>query len=88
MRIAIIAGLSLAQIGEFSFVLSQAGVKAGLLTPELYQIFLAASIATMGLTPLCLKYRQPGCRLSSRHAAPRLDPRQRRAGQEQKNRSP
>lgn len=59
LRIAIIAALSLAQIGEFSFVLSQAGVKAGLLTPELYQIFLAASIGTMGLTPLCLKYASP-----------------------------
>ena len=59
MRIAIIAGLSLAQIGEFSFVLSQAGLTVGLLTPELYQIFLAASIATMGLTPVCLKYANP-----------------------------
>ncbi len=59
MRIAVIAALSLAQIGEFSFVLSQAGVRFGLLTPELYQIFLAASIATMGLTPLCLKIAVP-----------------------------
>lgn len=59
MRIAIIAALSLAQIGEFSFVLSQAGVKFGLLTPEYYQIFLAASIATMGLTPACLKFASP-----------------------------
>jgi CPA2 family monovalent cation:H+ antiporter-2 len=59
MRIAIIAGLSLAQIGEFSFVLSQTGLTVGLLTPELYQIFLAASIATMGLTPVCLKYANP-----------------------------
>jgi len=59
MRIAIIAALSLAQIGEFSFVLSQAGVKFGLLTPDLYQIFLASSIATMGLTPVCLKYAGP-----------------------------
>jgi CPA2 family monovalent cation:H+ antiporter-2 len=56
MRIAVIAALSLAQIGEFSFVLSQAGVKSGLLNPEMYQIFLAASIVTMGMTPLCLKY--------------------------------
>ena len=59
MRIAIIAGLSLAQIGEFSFVLSQAGGKAGLLSPEMYQIFLAASIATMGLTPACLAFAAP-----------------------------
>ena len=55
LRIALIAGLSLAQIGEFSFILAQAGVKHRLLTPELYQIFLAASNATMGLTPLCIR---------------------------------
>ena len=59
MRIAILAALSLAQIGEFSFVLSQSGLKFGLLTPELYQIFLAASIATMSLTPACIKYAVP-----------------------------
>ena len=68
MRIAVIAALSLAQIGEFSFVLSHAGVKVGLLTPELYQIFLAASIATMGLTPLCRKYAEPDCGFHRRSA--------------------
>jgi CPA2 family monovalent cation:H+ antiporter-2 len=55
MRIAVISALSLAQIGEFSFVLSQSGLRFGILTRELYQIFLAASVATMGLTPLCLR---------------------------------
>jgi CPA2 family monovalent cation:H+ antiporter-2 len=59
LRIALIAGLSLAQIGEFSFVISQAGLKQGLLSPEAYQMFLAASIATMGLTPLCMKMAGP-----------------------------
>jgi len=59
LRIAIISALALAQIGEFSFVLAQVGVKAGLLSPEPYQIFLAASIATMGLTPVCLKLAEP-----------------------------
>ena len=59
MRIALIAGLSLAQIGEFSFVLSQTGLKHGLLSGETYQMFLAASIATMGLTPLCMKIASP-----------------------------
>jgi len=59
MRIAIIAGLSLAQIGEFSFVLSRSGLSYGLLTGETYQLFLAASIATMGLTPLCMKLSAP-----------------------------
>lgn len=59
LRIAIITALSLAQIGEFSFVLSQVGVKHGLLSPELYQVFLAASIATMGLTPACIRFAGP-----------------------------
>jgi len=59
LRIAVIAGLSLAQIGEFSFVLSRAGLSYGLLTAETYQLFLAASIATMGLTPLCMKISSP-----------------------------
>ncbi|HBA86576.1 MAG TPA: sodium:proton exchanger [Geobacter sp.] len=59
MRIAIIAGLALAQIGEFSFVLSHSGLSYGLLTRETYQIFLAASIATMMLTPLCMKISGP-----------------------------
>jgi len=59
MRIALITGLALAQIGEFSFVLSQMGLKHGLLSRETYQIFLAASIASMGLTPLCMKIAGP-----------------------------
>jgi CPA2 family monovalent cation:H+ antiporter-2 len=59
LRIALIAGLALAQIGEFSFVLSQTGVHYGLLSPEAYQLFLAASIATMGLTPVCMKLASP-----------------------------
>lgn len=53
-RIAIVTGLALSQVGEFSFVLSQAGVKSGLLPGDLYQTFLAASVITMALTPLLL----------------------------------
>lgn len=56
LRIAIISALSLAQIGEFSFVLAQSGMASGLLSRELYQIFLAASIATMGLTHLGIRW--------------------------------
>jgi len=55
MRIAIMSGLCLAQVGEFSFVLCQSGLKYGILTPDLYQIFLASSVGTMGLTPFCMK---------------------------------
>jgi CPA2 family monovalent cation:H+ antiporter-2 len=55
MRIALISGLCLAQVGEFSFVLCQSGLKYGIITPDLYQIFLASSVATMALTPFCMK---------------------------------
>ena len=55
VRVAVVTGLALAQIGEFAFVLSQSGTKYGLLSPELYQLFLATSLITMALTPLCLK---------------------------------
>jgi CPA2 family monovalent cation:H+ antiporter-2 len=59
LRIAITVGLALAQVGEFSFVLSQVGLKEGLLTEHSYQLFLAASVATMLLTPLCQRVAVP-----------------------------
>lgn len=51
-RVAVLAGLSLAQIGEFSFLLAQAGLSVGLIDQLLYQRFLAVTVATMALTPL------------------------------------
>jgi len=55
LRTSLHAGLSLAQVGEFSFVLAVAGKSAGLLPEELYQIFLSASVITMLLTPFMMK---------------------------------
>ena len=55
LRVAVIAGLSLAQIGEFSFVLAQAGLNFNLFTNQFYNCFLAASIFSMILTPLLIK---------------------------------
>jgi CPA2 family monovalent cation:H+ antiporter-2 len=55
LRVAATSGLILAQVGEFAFVLSQSGLKYGLLTTETYQLFLASSVATMALTPLYLR---------------------------------
>jgi CPA2 family monovalent cation:H+ antiporter-2 len=53
-RIAAMAGLSLAQIGEFSFVLGRSGKQVGLFTGDDYQIFLASSVITMILTPFAI----------------------------------
>lgn len=50
-RTALAVGFSLAQIGEFSFVLSKTGTSAGLMTRDESQLFLAAGVATMILAP-------------------------------------
>ena len=40
-------GLGLTQIGEFSFILAQVSMKAGLISPNLYHATLAASLVTI-----------------------------------------
>jgi CPA2 family monovalent cation:H+ antiporter-2 len=50
-RVATVVGLTLAQIGEFSFVLLQQGLSVGLISRARYQTFLAAAIITMIATP-------------------------------------
>ncbi len=50
-RVATVVGLSLAQIGEFSFVLLRQVQGAGLISDVTYQTFLAAAIITMIATP-------------------------------------
>ena len=52
LRVAIVTALTLAQIGEFSFVLSRAGVEAGLLGSRLEQLFLAVAVLSLAATPL------------------------------------
>jgi len=56
---AFISGLLLAQVGEFAFVLTHSGQQFGLLTADQYQLFLAASVGTMALTPFSLRFAEP-----------------------------
>ncbi|MBF8250521.1 MAG: cPA2 [Deltaproteobacteria bacterium] len=55
IRLSIIVGMSIAQIGEFSFVLMKLGEDSGLLAHDLYQTLLAASILTMSATPFLMQ---------------------------------
>lgn len=55
LRIGVLAGVGLSQIGEFSFVLSKEGINFGLLSFHEYQVFLAAAIITMVLTPFMIQ---------------------------------
>lgn len=54
LRIAILAGLALSQVGEFSFILSKVGVGYGLLGGDTYQLFLDVSILSMAATPFII----------------------------------
>jgi CPA2 family monovalent cation:H+ antiporter-2 len=54
--VAIRAGLTLAQAGEFSFVLLAQGTEFKLLEPQHAQIILAAMLLSMVLAPFIIKY--------------------------------
>ena len=55
IRLGIILGLSLAQIGEFSFILAKAGIGHSLLSTAEEQSFLVASILSMIATPFLIQ---------------------------------
>jgi len=53
-RTTLIVGLTLAQIGEFSFVLSEYGIKYGMLSEFNNQLFLASAVISLSLTPFII----------------------------------
>ena len=83
MRVSLQTGLHLAQIGEFSFVLAMAGKSTGVITENLYQLFLSASVSTMVLTPFIIR-ASPGISswMSSKKLLERLDRIKRKAEKE------
>jgi CPA2 family monovalent cation:H+ antiporter-2 len=54
-RAAVMTGIALAQVGEFSFILAQVGQEHGLLAGTPYQIFLAVSVCSMIITPFLMQ---------------------------------
>ncbi len=56
-KVALIAGLGLAQIGEFSFVLASAGQQLGLVSRRVYLLIAGTTAVTLMLTPFLLKGR-------------------------------
>ncbi len=51
LRVSMMAGMALAQIGEFSFVLAEAGLRNSVINHELFQAMLAIIVVTMIVTP-------------------------------------
>ena len=54
-RLALICGIGLSQIGEFSFVLMEVGRANGLLQGGRFQILLVAAVLTVALTPFLVR---------------------------------
>jgi CPA2 family monovalent cation:H+ antiporter-2 len=54
LRTAIISGITLCQVGEFSFILATLGGNYGLLSGKNFQLVLAISVLTMGVTPVVM----------------------------------
>jgi monovalent cation:H+ antiporter-2, CPA2 family len=55
LKTALIAGLGLAQIGEFSFVLASEGQALGLVSRRVYLLLLGTTAVTLLVTPFILK---------------------------------
>lgn len=59
LKVSIQAGFSLAQIGEFSFIIATVGINSGVLDPDLYPIIVAVSVITTFTTPYFIKGSEP-----------------------------
>lgn len=59
LKVALQAGFSLAQIGEFSFIIATLGNSLGVISNTLYPIIVAVSIITTFTTPYCIRLSIP-----------------------------
>ncbi len=55
LKTALITGLGLAQIGEFSFVLASEGQSLGLVSRQIYLLILGTTAVTLVITPFVLR---------------------------------
>ncbi len=60
------AGFSLAQIGEFSFIIAALGVSLEVMNPVIYPIIVAVAVITTFTTPYCIKLASPVFRILDR----------------------
>jgi len=53
-RTALLVGVGLVQVGEFSFILAQAGMDSGIINSYFYSLIITSIVITMLLTPVFL----------------------------------
>ncbi|PTU32651.1 YbaL family putative K(+) efflux transporter [Stenotrophobium rhamnosiphilum] len=67
LKTALMVAVSLAQIGEFSFILAALGVQLKILTPEAQSLILSGALLSIALNPVLFKLIPPIERLVARH---------------------
>lgn len=66
LKTAVYGGFSLAQVGEFAFIIASLGMSLQVLTPKVYPIIVAVSVITTFLTPLMIKAAEPAYKTLNR----------------------
>ena len=66
LRIAIQCGFSMAQIGEFAFIIASLGMSLHVTDDFLYPVVVAVSIITTFFTPYMIRATEPVCALANR----------------------
>ena len=59
LRSAMRCGFSMAQIGEFSFIIASLGLSLGVISDFLYPVVVAVSVITTFLTPYMIRFATP-----------------------------
>lgn len=72
LRVAMEAGFSLTQIGEFSFIIASLGMSLGVLKPTLYPVIVAVSVITIFTTPYFIRFANPAYKFVERILPERL----------------
>jgi CPA2 family monovalent cation:H+ antiporter-2 len=54
LAVALAAGISLSQVGEFAFVLGVTGTEYGLITKSTYTLMVSVAIVSLFMTPYCI----------------------------------
>lgn len=59
LRTAVLGAFSLAQVGEFAFIIASLGMSLGVLHNQVYPIIVAVSVITTFFTPMMIKFAEP-----------------------------
>ena len=67
LKSAMRCGFSMAQIGEFSFIIASLGLSLGVISDFLYPVVVAVSVITTFLTPYMIRFATPAYNTLEKH---------------------